>query len=74
MDSILLPFAKVHTGSRLLKTIVGENAEIMSHCIVGTWGRIDPDYEEITVIEDHHIVTEWSIIEEGKNVNWPRAI
>ncbi|HEY8910608.1 MAG TPA: glucose-1-phosphate adenylyltransferase [Desulfosporosinus sp.] len=73
-DSILLPFAKVQNGSRLLKTIVGENAEIMSHCIVGTWERIDPEHEAITVIEDHHIVPEGSIIEGGKTVNWPRAI
>ena len=72
-DSILLPFSKVHTGSRLNKTIVGENAEIMNHCIIGTWGH-DPDHQEITVIEDHHKVSEGSIIGEGKSVNWPRAI
>jgi len=73
-DSILLPFAKVQNGSRLLKTIVGENAEIMSHCIVGAWGRSDPEHGGITVIEDHHVVHEGSIIEEGTTVNWPRAI
>jgi len=73
-DSIILPFAKVHTGSRLLKTIVGEKAEIMSHCTVGTWGRINPNQEEITVIEDQHIVSEGLTIEDGKIVNWPRAI
>ena len=72
-DSILLPFSKVHTGSRLNKTIVGENAEIMNHCIIGTWGH-DPDHQEITVIEDHHKVSEGSIIGEGKSVNWPQAI
>ena len=73
-DSILLPYAKVHTGSRLLKTIVGENAEIMRHCIVGTEGRIAPDQEGITVIEDHHLVPEGSVIEAGMNVNRTRAI
>ncbi|HEY8910036.1 MAG TPA: glucose-1-phosphate adenylyltransferase [Desulfosporosinus sp.] len=66
-DSIVLPFAKVHNGSHLLKTIVGENAEIMSHCIVGTWGRIDSDHEEITVIEDHLKVSEGSIIGESES-------
>ena len=62
-DSIILPSAKVHTGSRLLKTIVGENAEIMSHCVVGTWG-LAPDHKEITVIEDHPKISEGSIIGE----------
>lgn len=72
-DSIILPFAKVHTGSRLLKTIVGENAEIMSHCIIGP-REINQDHQGITVIEDHHQVSEGSIVEEGRNVNLPQAI
>lgn len=67
-DSILLPYAKVHTGSVIRKTIVGENAEIMRDCIVGAEGRIASDQEGITVIEDHHIISEGSVIEEGKNV------
>ena len=73
-DSILLPFAKVHNGSRLLKTIVGENAEIMSHCIVGAWGKVHPVPEDITVIEDHHIVAEGSVIINGRNAKLPQAI
>jgi len=73
-DSILLPFVKVHTGSRLLRTIVGENSEIMRHCIIGNWGRIDSEHEGITVIADHHTVSEGSIIGKNKIVHWPRAI
>ncbi|MDR3540278.1 MAG: glucose-1-phosphate adenylyltransferase [Desulfosporosinus sp.] len=73
-DSIILPFAKVHTGSRLLKTIVGENAEVMSHSIIGTGGQIERDHGEITVIEDYHLVPEGSMIKEGIHVDWPRAI
>ncbi|HUS89845.1 MAG TPA: glucose-1-phosphate adenylyltransferase [Desulfosporosinus sp.] len=73
-DSILLPYAKVHTGSVIRKTIVGENAEIMRHCIVGAEGRIASDQEGITVIEDQHIIPEGSVIKEGKNVYRPRAI
>ncbi|TGE33265.1 glucose-1-phosphate adenylyltransferase [Desulfosporosinus sp. Sb-LF] len=66
-DSILLPYVKVHDGSVILNSIVGENAEIMSHCIIGAEGRVAPDQEGITVIEDHHIVTEGSVIEAGTN-------
>jgi len=73
-DSILLPYAKVHTGSRLQKTIVGENAEIMSYSIVGMWEQTDLEQEEITVIEDDHIVSESSIVEGSKNASCSRAI
>ncbi|HEY8908790.1 MAG TPA: glucose-1-phosphate adenylyltransferase [Desulfosporosinus sp.] len=73
-DSILLPFAKVHPRSRLLKTIVGENAEIMSHCIVGETGQINQGHEAITVVEDHHKVSEGSIIDESGTAFWRRAI
>jgi len=73
-DSILLPYAKVHTGSVVLKAIVGENAEIMRHCFVGAEPEIAPDQEGITVIEDDHIIPEGSIIEAGNNVNRTRPI
>ncbi|ODA38744.1 glucose-1-phosphate adenylyltransferase [Desulfosporosinus sp. BG] len=73
-DSILLPYVKVHTGSRIRKTIVGENAEIMRHCIVGAEGQVTPDQEGITVIEDNHNISEGSVIEEGKNVYRPQII
>ncbi len=73
-DSILLPYAKVHTGSLIRKTIVGENAEIMRHCIVGA-ERLGASIQEgITVIEDHHIIPEGSVINEGENVYRPQAI
>lgn len=45
----------------------------MSHCIIGP-REIDLDQMGITVIEDYHQVSEGSIIEEGRNVNWARAI
>jgi len=73
-DSILLPYAKVHEGSVIHKTIIGENAEIMNHCIVGADSQSAADQEGITVIEDYHIIPEGSIIEAGKNVNRPRSI
>jgi len=73
-DSILLPYAKIHTGSVIQKTIVGENAKIMRHCTVGAEGRLAPEQEGITVIEDHHMIPERSIIVAGKNVNRTRAI
>jgi len=74
MDSILLPYAKVQNGSVIHKTIVGENAEIMSHCQVGVAGKNIPDQEGITVIEDNYIVPEDSVIEEGRNIGRIRAI
>ncbi len=67
-NSILLPYVKIHAGSVILKTIVGENAEIMNNCIVGAKGVVTPDQEGITVIEDYHIIPIGSIIEAGKNV------
>ncbi|MDQ7094321.1 glucose-1-phosphate adenylyltransferase [Desulfosporosinus sp. PR] len=73
-DSILLPFAKIQTGSRLYKTIVGENAEIMNNCIVGAWESIHQDHERITVIKDYQKVSEGSIIGECMNGTWPWAI
>jgi len=73
-DSILLPYSKVHSGSVIRKAIIGENAEIMRHCIVGAEGPFAPDQEGITVIEDDHIVPEGSIIEAGTNINRTRAI
>ena len=67
-DSILLPYAKVHKGSVLVKTIVGENTEIMRHCNVGSKGGIGPNQEGITVIEDYHLLPMGSIVEAGENV------
>ena len=74
INSILLPYVKVHDGSVVLKSIVGENAEIMSRCIVGAEVHTVADQEGITVIEDYHIVPEGSIIEAGQNVNRDRMI
>ncbi|TGE36110.1 glucose-1-phosphate adenylyltransferase [Desulfosporosinus fructosivorans] len=70
-NSILLPYAKIHKESILFKTIVGENAEILSHCVIGTEGLSAPAQEGITVIEDYQIIPEGSIIEAGKNVTNP---
>jgi len=67
-DSILLPYVKVYEGSIINKTIVGEHAEILGQCIIGAEGKIAPDQEGITVIEDYHIISEGSIIEAGENV------
>jgi len=67
-DSILLPYVKVYDGSIINKTIVGEHAEILSQCIIGAEGKIAPDQEGITVVEDYHIIAEGSIIEAGENV------
>jgi glucose-1-phosphate adenylyltransferase len=66
-DSILLPYAKVHTGSIIQKTVVGENSQILRHCMIGAEGPSVPNQEGITVIEDNHIISEGSIIEAGQN-------
>ncbi len=67
-DSILLPYVKVHEGSIVCKTIVGEKAEIMRHCIVGTEKENALDQEGITVIEDNRIIRANSVIAVGENV------
>ena len=67
-DSILLPYVKIHSGSIINKTIVGENAEILSQCVIGVDGEIAPDQEGITVIEDHHTILSGTKIVAGENV------
>ncbi len=70
-DSILLPYAKVHHESNLLKTIVGENAEVMSHCKVGVEEKKAPhkaNNEGITLIEGFHLLPSGSVIKAGENV------
>lgn len=67
-DSILLPNSKVHDHVYVRKTILGENAVILRHSMIGEKGQENPTQEGITVIEDHLIVPEESIIEEGRNV------
>ncbi|TGE36107.1 glucose-1-phosphate adenylyltransferase [Desulfosporosinus fructosivorans] len=73
-DSILLPYAKIHAGSVIRKTIVGESAKIMRNCILGAEARTATEQEGITVIEDHHMIPEGSIIVAGRNVNRTRTI
>jgi len=67
-DSILLPYVKVHEGSIINKTIVGERAEILRRCVIGAVGELAPAQEGITVIEDYHIISEGSVIKAGENV------
>lgn len=73
-DSILLPNVKIHKGSNIRKTIVGENGEIMRHCIVGKEGQIPLKQERITVIEDNYVLSEGSVIEAGETVYLARSI
>ena len=73
-DSIVLPYVKVHKGSIIRRTIVGENAEIMSHCVIGADGLGDPPQDGITVIEDNHLISEGTVINAGMNIYRSRAI
>jgi len=73
-DSIVLPYVKVHKGSLIHRTIIGENAEIMNHCFIGAGGQVATAQEGITVIEDYHLISEGTVIEAGKQVCRGRAI
>lgn len=73
-DSIILPYVKLHKGSSVYRTIIGENAEIMGNCNIGAWGQISPAYEGITVIEDYHLITEGTVIESGMHIYRSRAM
>jgi len=73
-DSIVLPYVKVHKGSKIYRTIIGENAEIMCNCIIGAEGNISPAQEGIVVIEDYHQVSEGTVIDAGMNVYRSRLI
>jgi len=67
-DSILLPNAKVKNESWVRKAIVGEHAQIGSFCSIGIKIGNNPRQAGITVIEDHSIIGEDSLVEEGKNI------
>lgn len=67
-DSILLPNSKVHDHVCVRKTILGENAVILGHSLIGEKTNVKLLQEGITVIEDHHVVSRGSRIEEGRNV------
>lgn len=67
-DSILLPNSKVYDHVCVRKTILGENAVILGHCLIGEKGQEEPPQEGIIVIEDHLVVQVESIIEAGRNV------
>lgn len=67
-DSILLPNSKVLNHVCVRKTILGENAIILGHSLIGEKGQEEPPQEGITVIEDHLVVPVESIIVEGRNV------
>ena len=73
-DSIVLPYVKVHDGSIIRRTIIGENAEIMSHCHIGAEGPSAPAQEGISVIEDYHHISDGTVIEAGMNIYRSRAI
>lgn len=62
-DSILLHHAKVHAKTYIEKVIIGEKAEILSHCIIRPKHRNNPDYSKITVVQDHLIVPEGTVLE-----------
>lgn len=67
-DSILLPNSKVDHRAKVCKTILGENAKILSDSLIGTMSNEDTPQESITVVEDHSVIPEGSIIEAGRNI------
>lgn len=72
-DSIILPYVKLHEGSSVRRTIIGENAEILSHCFIGAEGQPAPENDGITVIEDYHLIPEGTVIDAGKHIYRSRA-
>jgi glucose-1-phosphate adenylyltransferase len=67
-DSILLPYAKVFEQTNIIKSIIGERAEIKERCLIGTELGAGSEQEGITVIEDHHHIPRGSVIEAGQNI------
>lgn len=65
-DTILLHHAKIHAKTTVEKTIVGEKAEISSHCRIGIKTKRNAERSGITVVQDHHIVPPGSVIEAGQ--------
>lgn len=64
-DSILLHHAKVRTKSYIEKAIIGEKAEILSHCLIRPKDKNRSPNSGITVVQDHHIVPQGTVIEAG---------
>lgn len=64
-DSILLPHAIIHAKTHIEKAIIGEKTEILSHCQIQPKDKKNSAHSGITVIQDHHIVTEGTVFEAG---------
>ncbi|KLU65474.1 glucose-1-phosphate adenylyltransferase [Desulfosporosinus acididurans] len=67
-NSILLPHARVSGHTKINKTIVGENAKIMSYCSIGIEQDSGVRQAGITVIEDHYVLGKGSVIYAGSNL------
>lgn len=67
-DSIILPNAGIMNESWVRKSIIGEYTQIGPFCSIGIKIGTNPRQAGITVVEDHSMVQEDSLIEEGKNV------
>ncbi|AET67874.1 glucose-1-phosphate adenylyltransferase [Desulfosporosinus orientis DSM 765] len=67
-DSIILPYAKIHNGSRIKGAIIGESAEIMGQCVIGAERQAAPGQHGITVIEDYHLMGPGTVVESGKHI------
>ncbi|AFM40031.1 glucose-1-phosphate adenylyltransferase [Desulfosporosinus acidiphilus SJ4] len=67
-NSILLPHARVSVHSKIDKTIIGENAKIMSYCSIGIEKDTIVHQAGITVVEDHYVVGKGSVVNAGSNL------
>ncbi|MDA8227877.1 MAG: glucose-1-phosphate adenylyltransferase [Desulfitobacterium hafniense] len=67
-DSIILHHTKIHENCFVQRAIVGENAEIMSQSCIGVQAKGHLEQAGITVVQDHQVIPQGSVIKEGRNV------
>ncbi|AHF06806.1 glucose-1-phosphate adenylyltransferase [Desulfitobacterium metallireducens] len=64
-DSIVLPHAKIDANTYIEKAIIGEKTEIQSHCLIRPVGKYSSAHSGITVVQDHDIVPQGTVLEAG---------
>lgn len=64
-DSIILHHAKINANTYIEKAIIGEKTEIQSNCLIRPKDKYSSDHSGITVVQDHYIIPQGTVLEAG---------
>jgi glucose-1-phosphate adenylyltransferase len=65
IDSIVLHHARIESKTYIEKAIIGEKTEIQSQCLIRPKDKITSTRSGITVVQEHHVVPQGTILEAG---------